>query len=121
METNSDLEKPNTKQVTFKENGKTYYEKYIVPSFTPYSKYFMVIPFSEPTTNKFGLITTVKEPVSTLGLIVSKGNECTNIEIGQVVVFGRGCGKQLTLEGQKVILLADIDAYGVYTRYPEIE
>jgi chaperonin GroES len=83
-------------------------------NFQPLGKRVLVQRLEEATTTASGIIIpdNAKEKPSQ-GTVVAVSDKVTAIEVGNVVVFGKYSGTELTLEGKTYLVIATSDLLGI--------
>jgi len=83
-------------------------------NFQPLGKRVLVQRLEEATTTASGIIIpdNAKEKPSQ-GTVMAISDKVTTVEVGNVVVFGKYSGTELTLEGKTYLVIATSDLLGI--------
>ncbi|MEA1920627.1 MAG: co-chaperone GroES [Campylobacterota bacterium] len=83
-------------------------------NFKPLGERLLIERVEEPTTTASGIIIpdNAKEKPSR-GKVIAVSEEIKNIEIGNVVVFGKYSGSEFVVDGKDYLILELKDALGV--------
>ena len=77
----------------------------------------VVVRVNKPEeTTSGGLIIPQSSKASTLsGVVVAKGFDVSQLNIDNRVIFGSNSGIELVLDGEKYLLMEDLDVFGFVT------
>ncbi|MDD2830045.1 MAG: co-chaperone GroES [Sulfuricurvum sp.] len=83
-------------------------------NFQPLGKRVLVQRLEESSTTASGIIIpdNAKEKPSQ-GTVVAVSDKVSNVEVGNVVVFGKYSGTELTLEGKTYLVITTSDLLGI--------
>lgn len=83
-------------------------------NFQPLGKRVLVQRLEEATTTASGIIIpdNAKEKPSS-GTVIAVSDKVSNVEAGDVVVFGKYSGTELTLDGKTYLVIATSDLLGI--------
>lgn len=83
-------------------------------NFQPLGKRVLVQRLEEATTTASGIIIpdNAKEKPSQ-GTVMAVSDKVTNVEVGNVVVFSKYSGTELTLDGKTYLVIATSDLLGI--------
>ncbi|MDO9206680.1 MAG: co-chaperone GroES [Sulfuricurvum sp.] len=83
-------------------------------NFQPLGKRVLVQRLEEATTTASGIIIpdNAKEKPSS-GTVIAVSDKVSNVEEGNVVVFGKYAGTELTLDGKTYLVIATSDLLGI--------
>jgi chaperonin GroES len=83
-------------------------------NFQPLGKRVLVQRLEESSTTASGIIIpdNAKEKPSQ-GTVVAVSDKVSNVEVGNVVVFGKYSGTELTLEGKSYLVISTSDLLGI--------
>jgi chaperonin GroES len=83
-------------------------------NFQPLGKRVLVQRLEEATTTASGIIIpdNAKEKPSQ-GTVIAVSDKVSNVEIGNVVVFGKYSGTELTLESKTYLVITTSDLLGI--------
>ena len=83
-------------------------------NFQPLGKRVLVQRLEESSTTASGIIIpdNAKEKPSQ-GTVVAVSDKVSNVEVGNVVVFGKYSGTELTLDGKSYLVISTSDLLGI--------
>lgn len=101
----SRVQSPTIKFITIKGN---------TMNFQPLGKRVLVQRLEEATTTASGIIIpdNAKEKPSQ-GTVISVSTEVENVNAGDIVVFGKYAGNELSIEGQTYLVIEADDLFGI--------
>ena len=87
-----------------------------IHNFKPIDDRILILPREESNVTKSGIILSIKE-VSQIGTIIAVGkgnkNESIELAVGDVILYGKKCGIEITIENKDYLLMRQSDILSV--------
>lgn len=80
----------------------------------PLGNRVVVLPNTQEHTTSSGLIVIeTKDEKTKKGVVVAKGNEATQVEVGDTIIYPQGVGVELDIESTMYFLMRESDIIAV--------